>query len=364
MKKCPTCDKTFEDSMRFCQVDGTPLVDDAPAFDPYATIVAPAMPVPPTEPKPAAEEEFTSSKRSEGDGEPAVHATVGSIPIAEPDDVLDLPSDDPLKTMYVSDAEMRDALSKEGSENDLIEIPPIETAAPEPPSFLNPEPPAQSAPPSPFSAPESAQPEEASSSPFSSPEPEPEPPSSTPWGSAPEPQPASSSPWESSPEPEPKVEAPASTPFGQPEPSRYDEAATMIQPSFQSPFEQQEQSPAPVAEWNPPPAPEASWQNQEIGSNTPFQPPPAGAGGQNKTLAIVSLVIGIVSILCCSGFFLPGLAAIVTGVMARGKASGNPAEYGGAGLALGGIITGVISIIFGAIYWLLVFLQIVAMPGS
>ena len=48
MKKCPSCQKIFDDSMRFCQVDGTPLVEDVPAFDPYATIVAkpPPMPVP------------------------------------------------------------------------------------------------------------------------------------------------------------------------------------------------------------------------------------------------------------------------------------------------------------------------------
>ena len=39
MKRCPTCDKTFDDSLRFCQTDGTPLVDDAP-LDPYKTIVA------------------------------------------------------------------------------------------------------------------------------------------------------------------------------------------------------------------------------------------------------------------------------------------------------------------------------------
>ena len=40
MKRCPTCQKTFDDSMRFCQTDGTPLVDDAPPVDPYKTMVA------------------------------------------------------------------------------------------------------------------------------------------------------------------------------------------------------------------------------------------------------------------------------------------------------------------------------------
>ena len=39
MKRCPTCDKTFDDNMRFCQADGTPLVDDVP-IDPYKTMVA------------------------------------------------------------------------------------------------------------------------------------------------------------------------------------------------------------------------------------------------------------------------------------------------------------------------------------
>jgi hypothetical protein len=112
-----------------------------------------------------------------------------------------------------------------------------------------------------------------------------------------------------------------------------------------SPLEKASSTP----EWTPPPAPEANWQNQPVGQDSPFQPPPAGvAVGQNKTLAIVSLVLGILSLLCCS-WFIPGIAAIVTGVMARGKAKKNPAQYGGEGLALGGIITGVISLILGAI---------------
>ena len=92
-------------------------------------------------------------------------------PIAEPQDVLDLPENDPLKTMYVSDTEMRDALGAEApaAEEPVIEMPPIEDepaasepppieeyAAPEPPSFNVPDVPAPSfgdmaTPPSPFS---------------------------------------------------------------------------------------------------------------------------------------------------------------------------------------------------------------------
>ena len=42
MKKCPTCEKTFDDNLRFCQTDGTPLaaVEEAPPDDPYKTVVA------------------------------------------------------------------------------------------------------------------------------------------------------------------------------------------------------------------------------------------------------------------------------------------------------------------------------------
>ena len=36
---------------------------------------------------------------------------------------------------------------------------------------------------------------------------------------------------------------------------------------------------------------------------------------------------------------------MIAGFMARSKASNDPANYGGAGLALGGLITGVIGII-------------------
>ena len=43
MKRCPTCKRTYNDlSLNFCLEDGTPLVADAPAADPNATIRYPA----------------------------------------------------------------------------------------------------------------------------------------------------------------------------------------------------------------------------------------------------------------------------------------------------------------------------------
>ena len=318
MKKCPTCEKTFEDSLRFCQVDGTPLVDDAPAFDPYATIVSsPAPPAPVAEPEAAATIEA------------AVPDPKPVAAIAEPADVLDLPSEDPLKTVYVSDAEMRDALSSEApaAGKPVIEMTTVEELpAPEPPSFSVPDVPAPSfgeaaPPPSPFA-----------------------------MSDAPAEEPASKPSVFDEPPPPPPV-------FDEPAPL-FDEAATMIQMPVSVPFEPPAPAPsfeppppapvfetpiaAPVAEWTPPPAPDASWQNQPIGSNTPFQPPPAGVG-QNTTLGLVSLILGIASFVCLG--FLGSVPAVILGFMQRSKISNNPAEYGGGGMAMAGINLGAINIV-------------------
>jgi hypothetical protein len=57
----------------------------------------------------------------------------------------------------------------------------------------------------------------------------------------------------------------------------------------------------------------------------------------------------------CCGSLLPSLGALITGFMARGKANTDPGNYGGAGLALGGIITGVIGLLLSIGYLVFVF---------
>ena len=288
MKKCPTCNKTFEDSFRFCQTDGTPLVDDAPPLDPYATIVSS-----PAE-RAKTETPAKTAPAEEVAAEPVIHQTVGSVPISEPDDVLDLPVADPLKTVYVSEDEMKQALT-------------AESPTPKQPNFAVPEVPAPS------------------------------------FGDA-----------------APSIEEPLLV-LDEPSPAPLpplDEPETLVQPMASMPLETP--PPAPIAEWTPPPAPDATWQNQEISSNTPFQPPVSGtSAGENKTLAIISLVVGILSLLCC-GWFIPGIAAIILGFIAKGKATSDPAQYGGAGLALGGMITGGVSIILGIIVVILYLLGFAA----
>lgn len=338
MKKCPSCDKRFEDSMRFCQADGTPLVDDVPPLDPYKTIVARPIDV-----SASGSENAPSASPSESAAPPA------STPIAEPDDLLDLPDADPLKTMYVSEDEMRMAMSGAGSGE--LQIP----TEPEPPRFdqAASSPPESTTPPipSPFSA----------SPMFTEPEPE----------AAPEPprpmftEPAPSAP----PYNEPATviqDFPPESPFGSSEPSfseqpepRYEPAPPPSEPAFKepepyrpavidtpSPF-QQENSPAA---WTPPPPPEPSWQNQEIGQNTPFQPPAAG-GGVNQTLPIISLVLGIVS-LCCYVSPVTGIAALITGYLGLKNIKTDPNNYGGRGLAIAGMITGGVFLLIGLAYWI------------
>lgn len=288
MKKCPSCGKEFDDAMKFCQVDGAPLPDAEPAFDPYATIVSsPASPINPAE-------ESSPGLIDESVAGP----TSGSVPIGVPQDLLDLPQDDPMKTMMVSESEMNEVLgSGPGDKASDAE------AMPTPPEFISPA--VETAPPpSPFAA-------------------------------------------------------------GPAEPERtpaFEEQATIIQPMADIPFE----PPAPVAaqEWTPPPAPNAQWQDQQIGSNTPLQPP-AGVGGENRTLAIVSLVLGILSI-CSYVAPITGAAALITGWMATKNIKNNPNTYGGKGLATAGMITGGIFFLLGIAYYIYVIFIIgfAAMSGG
>lgn len=287
MKKCPTCGKEFEDSMRFCQIDGAVLEDapaaDEPAFDPYATIVSPAIQVPEEHAVETAPVEEAAAPEAPAEEEPVLVAgqSIPPSPISVPEDVLDLPSADPLKTVFVSDEEMKAAMQDSAPDADVADVPP---AAAEPP-------------PSPFSVPEPPAPS------FIEPEPEP-------------------------------VLPPIA-----------EEPETIIQPPPSATFEP---PPAPVEQWTPPPPPEAAWQNQEIGSNVPFNPPPTGVGGQSQGLAIASMICGILSCLCCLSI-LTGPAGAIMGFLAKKKADEDPANFGGRTFALVGMITGIIGTILGIV---------------
>jgi hypothetical protein len=288
--------------MRFCQSDGTPLVDEAPV-DPYKTMVA----------------------RPED-----IAAAIP--PVKDEEEVLELPVEsDPLKTMYASEEEIRKEMAAHDlSDEPMMEIPPI---APEPPKFSEP---SLSPPPSPFAV------SESESTPSESPFSKTSPPIPSPFGDA---KPVSFEP--------PAFEVPAFEPPPTPNFPQYSEPVIsdpVVNP-FDQPFTPKENQAMANTEWTPPPAPDAGWQNQAIGQNTPFQPPPPGAGGLNQTLPIISLVLGIVS-LCCYISPLTGIAALITGWLSLKNIKNDPANYGGKGLAIAGMITGGIFLLLGLLYWI------------
>ena len=272
--------------MRFCQADGTPLVEHEPV-DPYKTMVA----------------------RPED--------LAAAMPSDQSDDVLDLPADaDMAKTMYASESEIRAEMA--ARDEQVIDIPPL--VAPQSPGFSEPAPP-----PSPFSASDLGS-DLGSSTVPPIPSPFDEPKRST---------------------YEPAAFEPPTPSFAEPEPLHEE-------PAF-NPFDQPSSAPMAQAEWTPPPVPDAGWQNQEIGQNTPFQPPAPGTGSVNQTLPIISLVLGIVS-LCCYISPLTGLGALITGYLGIKNINQDPRVYGGKGLAIAGMIIGGLMFLVGAAYYLILIL--------
>lgn len=339
MKRCPTCDKTFADGMKFCQTDGTVLIADTPAADPYKTVVGNQsdMPAPPVDP-------FKTM-------------VAGSAKIDDDDDLLQLPDEpDAMKTMVVS----QDEINRELKADKTGDAPPLDL------------PPAPSAPliePQKGSSSDATAiinsselpndaPQKFDSKPFQN-----DFSSQSPYGNTdnlPIPSPFQDS------MPPGGYQPPPISPFNEPK-SPVKESEPMYQeprePVSQSPFAQSPSTPfgnadpfnQPMgqAEWTPPPAPVAGWQDQGLGANTPFQPPVA-AIGQDKTLAIVSLVCGILSIVCCGA--IAGIPAIITGYMAKNNVDSNPNQYTGRGMALAGMILGGVSLVFSALYIIYVLL--------
>jgi len=313
--------------MRFCQTDGTPLVEDATPADPYKTMVA-------------SKEDIQSALNAASTPEPAPSGGIG----APEDEPLELPSNPP-QSEPASEFETKIA------GRDVIEIPPISESEPaEPPRFNEPPPPPPpsfgepSAPPSPFAA-------QSGGHDFPTTPPIPSPFS----GSAPPPADTEPEVFQVEPEEpayfEPEVVA-------EPEPSPAFREPSMPASPFadpappSNPFEgQSAPPPSPMAQsqWTPP-MPPAQQSSGQGGSFTP--PAPAGAK-LNQTLPIVSLVFAIVSI-CCWFSPLTGLIAIITGFLGMKNANNNPSQYGGKTMALIGMIVGGLLWLVGLAYWIFV----------
>ncbi|MGH9948466.1 MAG: DUF4190 domain-containing protein [Pyrinomonadaceae bacterium] len=307
MKQCPVCEKTFEDNMRFCQADGTPLVDMDEPVDPFKTMVA-------------SKEEILAAMPKDLAPEPSPMPEP-SVPAVIENEVLEIPPVDPNKTQFVSEAELRAEMDARSVDDEqVIEMPPV--SEPPPPKIIEqakPELPVPeiggAPPPSPLSAAPSGFGSDAADDPFQ-------------YTTPPIPSPFGGGSLEPLKEPKGEISSPkVSPPVAEPEPEL-------------NPFDKAPPAPIAQAEFNPPVIPESNMQNPQ------FTPP--AVGGQSQTLAIVSLVIGILS-LCCGYTFIVPIIAIVLGFVARGKANSDPANFTGGGLALGGIITGAVALLLGIV---------------
>ncbi|MDQ6788026.1 MAG: DUF4190 domain-containing protein [Acidobacteriota bacterium] len=366
MKRCPTCQKTFADTMRFCQIDGTALVEDAaPPADPFKTVVSGTEDILSAMPPPA---------------DPFKTMVGGAPPLQKgEDDLLQLDEPDAMKTMINPGTFGKQEINFDQIKEDIKkDIPPPASSAP----FSNPSPKDEQKsfgeipqPPK-FSEPNLNPPSFGGSAPqMSSPSAKPFENKPQKFDSNPLPDKQfSKSPFDNPSNPAipspfdlsmpPGYKPPSTPPFGEPsQPKRHEPTFSEPLAPKQNPFEEFQNPPVgqqiQQSEWTPPPAPEASWQNQNIGANTPFQPP-AVAQGVNQTLPIISLVLGILSV-CCYVSPVTGLAALITGYLGIRNASQDPNQYGGKGLAIAGMIVGGIFLVIGVLYYILVvFLGVIA----
>ena len=340
MKKCPTCGKTFEDNLKFCQTDGTSLVEDAPPPDPYQTVVV----------------------RPEDIGAPIpIEPITPSTKAENVDDVLEIPdddddvADDPLKTMVSSGAPfdldadddlMKTAVVSEAERKEIFGEKP-EMSAPPPSPFGGNAPETSSEPPPPkfnepdlsppnfgdLGSPSPKPPEERTPPPISPPKSPPPPTFEPPRTPSVPPNTPIPSPFDES--MPPGYQTPENPPFKEPE-AKFNEPSTPFGGSSfgdSNPAEQQMQQ----SDWSPPSSP-------AMANNMPPPSAPSGIDGQSKTLAIVSLALGALGFLCC-GNILCGIPAIIVGFIARNKEAENPNAYAGSNLALIGMILGGLSVL-------------------
>jgi hypothetical protein len=122
--------------------------------------------------------------------------------------------------------------------------------------------------------------------------------------------------------------------------------------------------PPPGGGFTPPPPPGGGFVPPPPGGYTPTG---AGyAGKRTDGLAIGSLIVGILSLICfwplCLGILL-GPAAAIMGYISRQRVAASGGALGGAGLALAGLIIGVVGFLASAA-WAITYILIVANSSS
>ena len=81
-----------------------------------------------------------------------------------------------------------------------------------------------------------------------------------------------------------------------------------------------------------------------------YPPPPPSYGSPKKGMAITSLVLGIIGVPTVGCLGVGAIAGIILGILALMKANRSPAEYGGKGMAIAGIVLSGLAIPCGGIW--------------
>jgi hypothetical protein len=111
----------------------------------------------------------------------------------------------------------------------------------------------------------------------------------------------------------------------------------------------------PTQAYRPPPVQPGAFQPGAVQTGWKPPPPPAYPGATDKNLALVSMILGIVSIMftCCYLGVITGPVAVGLGLYALTQIKKNPNKYGGKGMAIAGIVTGGLSFVFVALIFLI-----------
>jgi hypothetical protein len=97
-------------------------------------------------------------------------------------------------------------------------------------------------------------------------------------------------------------------------------------------------------------------------SYPPPPPPPPGEGGygyvapRTNSKAIWALVLGILSLVCCSFFagVFAGIPAIILGNMARTEIDASGGIQSGRGMAVAGVVLGIIALALSVVWAIIV----------
>lgn len=112
----------------------------------------------------------------------------------------------------------------------------------------------------------------------------------------------------------------------------------------------------PPAYGSPPPPPGGGGYGGPPPPGGGYGGPPPGFGGAqpqgNSVMAIISLVTGILGVLCC-GSWIFAIAAIILGVLARKEIAESGGAKSGAGMAMAGLILGAVGIVISLIWTIL-----------